>query len=106
MRAVLFVTSLLFAISAYAADRDEPSVKVGGLIFADYTHSDDISSFNLTRAYININATLNRWLSARVTPDIAREAGEGSSLNGSLQFRLKFAYAQVNLANGSWIRGG
>jgi hypothetical protein len=95
---------LLAASAALAAD--EPSVKVGALIFADYTRSDDASAFNLTRAYININGALNRWLSARVTPDIARETSEGSSLNGSLQFRLKFAYAQVNLANGSWIRGG
>jgi hypothetical protein len=96
--------SLLAASAALAAD--EPTVKVGALIFADYTHSDDTSAFNVTRAYININGTLNRWLSARVTPDIARETAEGSSLSGSLQFRLKFAYAQVNLANGSWIRGG
>jgi hypothetical protein len=106
MRGLVIATSLFLAVSVVAAEHDEPSVRVGGLIFADYTRSDDASAFNLTRAYININGTLDRWLSARVTSDIARETGEGSSLNGSLQFRLKFAYAQVNLANGSWIRGG
>jgi hypothetical protein len=104
VRAVLFATSLFLAISASAAD--EPSVKVGGLIFADYTHSQEESAFNLTRAYININAALNHWLSARVTPDVARETDEASSLNGSLQFRLKYAYAQATFANGSWIRVG
>ena len=107
MRVVrLFVTSLFLAVSALAADEPPPPVKVGGVIFADYTHSQDISEFNVTRGYININATLNRWLSARVTPDIARETSEGSTLNGSLQFRLKFAYAQANLSNGSWVRAG
>ena len=104
MRGLIIATSLFLAVSAFAAD--EPSVKVGALIFADYTRSEDTSAFNVTRAYININGTLNRWLSARVTPDIARETAEGNSLNGSLQFRLKFAYAQVTLANGSWVRGG
>src|SRR5436190_16259429 len=104
MRATIIVTSLFLAISAAAAD--EPTVKVGAQIFADYTRSDETSAFNVTRGYININGTLNRYLSARVTPDIARETAEGSSLNGSLQFRLKVAYAQVNLKDGSWIRGG
>jgi hypothetical protein len=101
--ACLIVTSLFLALSALA---EEASVKVGAQIFADYTRSDDTSAFNVSRAYININGTLNRFLTARVTPDIARETAEGSSLSGSLQFRLKFAYAQLNLKNGSWIRGG
>ena len=108
MRASLFVTSLFLAASAIAAD--EPSVKVGAQIFADYTRSESTSAFNVSRAYINVNGSLNKFLSARVTPDVARESGEGTSLNGSLQFRLKFAYAQVHLdqwlTKGSWVRGG
>src|SRR5437867_3457193 len=107
MRVSFILTSLFFAVSAVA---EEPAVKVGAQIFADYTRSDSASAFNVSRAYININDTLNKYLSARVTPDIAREAGEGSSLNGSLQFRLKFAYAQLQLdqwlTKGSWVRGG
>ena len=104
MRAFIITIYFFLAVSAFAAD--QPSVKVGATIFADYTLSNETSAFNLTRAYINIFGTLNEFLSARVTPDIARETGEGSSLNGSLQFRLKYAYAQVNFSNGSWIRGG
>ncbi len=105
MRAVrLFVTSLFLAASAFAAD--EHAVKIGAQIFADYTRSDETSAFNVSRAYININGTLNRFFTARVTPDIARDTTEGSSLNGSLQFRLKYAYAQLNLKDGSWVRGG
>ena len=104
MRASVILTSLFLAVSASAAD--EPSVKVGASIFADYTHSNETSAFEVTRAYINIFGTLNQFLSARVTPDLARETGEGSSLAGSQQFRLKYAYAEVNLKNGSWIRAG
>jgi hypothetical protein len=46
----------------------------------------------------------------RVTPDVVRETGTGSSLNGSLTYRLKYAYAQFNLddwmTRGSWARFG
>ena len=46
----------------------------------------------------------------RVTPDITRETGTGSSLNGSYTYRLKYAYAQFNLddwmTRGSFARFG
>jgi hypothetical protein len=49
-------------------------------------------------------------VSFRITPDIKREAGSGSSLNGSLDFRLKYAYAQFDLDQwlppGSQVRVG
>lgn len=107
MRRSTILTSLILAgWASIAAAADEPSIKVGAQIFADYTRSEDASAFNVSRAYINVNGTINRWLTARITPDIARESGEGTSLSGSLQFRLKFAYAQANLKDGSWIRAG
>jgi hypothetical protein len=44
----------------------------------------------------------------RITPDIVRETGSGSSVNGSYVFRIKYAYAQFNLDDwmtaGSWTR--
>ena len=95
----------------YTPPDDTPSVKVGATIFADYTKGDRISdAFNITRAYINVTGNLNHYLSFRVTPDVTRESGSGSSLNGSLTFRLKFAYGQLNLddwtTKGSWVRFG
>jgi hypothetical protein len=49
-------------------------------------------------------------VSFRVTPDVTRETGAGSSLNASYTFRLKFAYAQWSLdehaGKGSWARFG
>jgi len=43
-------------------------------------------------------------VSFRFTPDIARETNAASSLNGSLVFRVKYAFAQFNLDE--WIGGG
>ena len=101
---------------------DTPSVKVGGTIFADYTYVDSPtakdaagnvihpSSFNVARAYINITGNLFHRVSYRITPDVSRETGSGSSLAGSQNFRLKYAFAQLNLddwtTHGSWVRFG
>ncbi len=101
---------------------DTPSFKAGATIFADYTYNESPtaqdadkntihnSSFNVTRAYINVTGNLNHYLGFRITPDIVREAGAGSSLNGSYTFRLKYAFAQFNLddwtTKGSWVRFG
>lgn len=101
---------------------DKPSFKVGGTIFADYTSVDspeskdangkpyNPTSFNVSRAYINLTGNMSHRISYRITPDIARETGSGSSLSGSQTYRLKYAYGQVNLDDwtnkGSWIRIG
>src|SRR5258708_6396207 len=104
------------------ASADAPSIKIGATIFADFTYvaapaskdSDGNTihpdSFNVSRAYLNVTGQLNHYLSFRITPDIARETGSGSSLNGSQTFRLKYAFAQLNLddwtTKGSWVRLG
>ena len=45
-----------------------------------------------------------------ITPEIARETSSSSSLSGSQTFRIKFAWAQLNLdqwlTKGSWVRVG
>ena len=107
---------------AAAAPADTPSIRLGAVIFADYTvqpqpdttdaDGNEITpnAFNVGRAYINVTGTLTRFLAFRITPDIARETGTGSSLSGSYTFRLKYAYAQFNLDDwvnrGSWVRLG
>jgi hypothetical protein len=95
----------------YTPPDDTPSFKVGATIFADYTKGDRINdAFNISRAYINVTGNLNHYLSYRVTPDVTRESGSGSSLNGSLTFRLKYAYGELKLddwtTKGSWVRFG
>ena len=108
--------------AGYTPPDDTPSIKVGALIFADYTFqsqptSTDAagnvispSSFNVSRAYINITGSISHLVAFRITPDVTRESGAGSSLNGSLTYRLKYAFAQINLDDwlpkGSGIRIG
>jgi len=95
---------------------DTPSVAVGATFFADYTYTDspeatDVdgnpyhpSAFNVTRSYININGKVSHLVAFRITPDITRVS------SGDLSFRLKYAFAQVNLDDwmppGSWVRFG
>lgn len=121
MRLVFTALGILsLALSALAAD--EPTIKVGATIFADFTIQSEPStvdadgnkihpsSFNVARAYINVTGNLNKYVAFRITPDVARESGSGSSLLGSQNFRLKYAYAQLNLddwmTKGSWVRFG
>ncbi len=111
------------AAPAPAAEPDDtPSIRVGATLFADYTYTQspeatdadgntyNPSQFNVGRSYINITGNISHLVAFRFTPDIARETGTGSSLNGSLTFRVKYAYGQVNLDDwmqrGSWVRFG
>jgi hypothetical protein len=108
--------------AGYTPPDDTPSFKVGAVIFGDYTYqqsptstdADDntihASSFNVGRAYINVTGNLNHRIAFRITPDISRETSSTSSLAGSQEYRLKYAYAQLNLDDrtnkGSWLKAG
>jgi len=120
--AAAFATSSAAQTPPAAAPADPPSIKVGVLLFADYTvqqqpkivdadgNTVTLSAFQITRSYINVTGTISKAIAFRITPDIVRETGVGSSLNGSYTFRLKFAYAQWNLDEvlhqGSFARFG
>src|SRR5256712_2749453 len=131
MRAVLALTIVGYASNAFAQitpaagyppPDDTPLIKVGAVIYADYTYTLDpktadadgnlihFSQFNVSRSYINITGNISHIVAFRITPDIARETSATSSLNGSLEFRIKYAYAQFNLddwmTNGSYARLG
>src|SRR5438046_5004882 len=114
--------------AGYTPPDDTPSIKVGVTIYADYTFQQNptptdadgntinLSSFNVTRSYINITGNLSHIVAFRITPDVVRESGllnlgAGSSVsNDSLVFRIKYAFAQFNLddwmTKGSWARFG
>ncbi len=108
--------------AGYVPPDDTPSVRVGVTIFADYTvqtepktkdvDGNDVTfnSFNIARSYINVTGNISHIVAFRVTPDITRETGTGSSLNGSYTYRLKYAYAQFNMddwmTRGSFARFG
>jgi hypothetical protein len=100
--------------AGYTPPDDTPSVRVGGTLFLDYTdtlepkvtdaNGDRVSqsAFNVGRAYINVTGQLNHLFAFRITPDIVRETGTGSSLNGSMTYRLKYGYAQFNMDDWMW----
>ncbi len=88
---------------------DTQAIRVGAVLFYDWTrtlaptttdaagNTISLNSFNVTRTYINVTGNISHRLAFRITPDITRETGTGSTLNGSLTFRLKYGYAQINL---------
>jgi len=110
--------------AGYTPPDDTPSIKVGATIFTDYTYTDaptatdadgniiHSNAFNVARSYINVTGNISHVVAFRITPDVTRETGTGSSLNGSLTFRLKYAFVQVNLddwfkySTGNWVRVG
>ena len=108
--------------AGYTPPDDTPAIRIGTTIFADYTVQQQpkitdadgnqvtLNQFQVQRAYLNITGNISHSIAFRVTPDITRETGTGSSLAGSYTFRLKYAYAQWNLddymARGSFARFG
>jgi hypothetical protein len=114
--------------AGYTPPDDTPSVKVGVTLYTDYTYQQNPqgtdsdgnvinpSSFNVSRSYINITGNLNHIVAFRITPDVTRETGlvtlssPNSVSNDSLVFRIKYAFAQINLDDwmpkGTWVRLG
>jgi hypothetical protein len=106
---------------------DTPVIRVGATIFSDYTYTDapkatdadgnviNSNAFNVARAYINVTGNISHVFAFRITPDIVRQvdtATAPTSLNGSLTYRLKYAFGQFNLddwfkySKGNWARFG
>jgi hypothetical protein len=118
-------TAQVTPAAGYTPPDDTPKVSVGGTIFADYTYQADplikdsdgnnvhSSAFNLQRAYINVTGSISHWISFRITPDVVRVGNVGGAsvpgLTGTLTYRLKYAYGQVNfddVLKGWWARIG
>jgi hypothetical protein len=102
--------------AGYTPPDDTPSIKIGAVIFADYTYQQkptakdaagneiNPNSFNVSRAYINVTGNASHLVAFRVTPDVVRASVPGTSLDGSVTYRLKYAYAQFNLDD--WLPKG
>jgi len=81
---------------ATAARAQTPTITVGGVGYTQYLyqfHKDSVTnshlnSFDVTRAYINVVGKFPAGVGVRITPDIYR-----NTTDGSLSFRLKYAYA-------------
>ena len=104
---------------------DTPSIRVGMTLFPAYVYQTDPkitdadgntvnrNAFDLGRAYINITGNLSHIVAFRLTPDITRQSGTvaaASVTTDSLVYRIKYAYAQINLddwmGRGTWTRLG
>src|SRR5262245_26190192 len=111
--------------AGYVPPDDTQAIRLGAVIFWDYTYQKDPkitdtagnlispSAFNVARTYINVTGNISHVVAFRITPDISRETATGTnapSLSGSLIFRLKYGYAQFNLDDwlwrGSYVRMG
>lgn len=117
----------------YTPPDDTPKVNVGVTIFTNYVRTDEPtttdsdgntirpSAFDVSRAYVNVTGNLSHLIAFRVTPDVSGHfattvtggaTGEKvtTSYDGSLVYRLKYAYGQLNLDDwlpkGSWVRLG
>src|SRR5262245_1004191 len=116
-------TAQITPAAGYTPPDDTPSIRVGAVIYSDYTYqtspeitdSDgnlvNFNSFNVSRAYINITGQISHLIAFRITPDVTRaDTTAGTLLNGSLVYRIKYAYAQFNLddwmTRGSYARFG
>jgi hypothetical protein len=87
---------------------DYPVVRVGMVSYLQYAaeleNRDGLNAFDVTRAYLNINAQVARNIRFRFTPDIRRVTD--GALAGSLLVRVKYAFGQLDTTPGAWVRFG
>lgn len=78
-----------------------PEVKIGTLVYFSYQNGSsggtDYNRFVLKRGYINIEAKLSSFLSARITPDVFQPS------TGDVDLRIKYAYAKLTAPKASFI---
>ena len=79
------------AVQAQASAQQAPQVSVTGVVYTQYQYSDapiaGKSTFDMTRAYVNVLGRLSNGINTRVTLDIIPSAATNQV------YRLKFAYA-------------
>lgn len=110
--------------SGFTPGDDTQSVRVTATFFGNWTwtkspKSTDAAgnpfspnSFDVARAYINILGNISHVVNFRFTPDVSRMTTAGNNLTGSLLYRTKYAFMQMNLDDWtgsfkqSWVRFG
>ena len=84
--------SALTASAVLAQAQQAPQVSVTGVVYTQYQYTDtpnalNLSTFDMTRAYVNVLGRFSNGITTRVTTDILPSAA------GNQFIRLKFAYA-------------
>lgn len=94
------ISAVLLVLAAPAlAQQSGSPVKVGGVIHAQYLYqfgdtAAHGNNFDVTRAYVNVTGDLGHHVGMRITSDLRRVE------DGSLDLRLKYAYATWTPAGG------
>lgn len=94
----LKMSGVIFAFWGYDLDNANP----------DAPSPDGANRFEITRAYINVEPHVSDKIWLRITPDITRVSGTEGNIDGNLDLRLKYAYAQFDDVGlkGLSIKGG
>jgi len=87
--------------TVWAQGAEQPSIRVGGLSYAQYQYQFSNTpagqpapnAFEITRAYLDVRASVPGGIGLRLTSDVFRVSDNTSNDNGSLGLRLKYAYA-------------
>ena len=101
MHARLLALGLVLApaLAAQQASQQAPQVNVSGVVYTQYQYSDAPiaakSTFDMTRAYVNVLGRFANGISTRVTTDIIPSAATNQVI------RLKYAYAAWTPTNSS-----
>jgi hypothetical protein len=98
-RLVLLATLIVLGTARLAAQQPSP-VTVTGVVYAQYLYqlrdtANHVNNFDVARAYVNVLGRFSGGLGTRVTADIFRTA------DGSLSYRLKYAYFGYNPGAGA-----
>jgi hypothetical protein len=96
LRATTALAILSAAGGASVCVAQTPTVTAGALIYTQFAYqmkrdsvtNSHLDNFDITRAYINLIGKFPSGVMGRLTPDVYR------TTDGSLAFRLKYAYAQ------------
>lgn len=99
-RNILFTVAVLFGMAFCSAQEAEQNVQIKGkpilTVFADYKaglgHANDVSGFNLNRAFVGYEASLPKGFSAKVVLNVESYATE----DGKTKFDTYLKNAQVN----------
>ncbi len=88
---LIFAAILTTSLRAQGQAPPAPQVTVGGLVYTQYQYSDAPiaakSTFDMTRAYVNVLGRFSNGITTRVTTDILPNPG------GNQSIRLKYAFA-------------
>src|SRR5213592_5071835 len=88
------------AVSAQTSAQQAPPVSVTGVVYTQYQYSDAPiaakSTFDMTRAYVNILGRFANGITTRVTTDIIPSAATNQVIRDQKSTRLNSSHATIS----------